>query len=223
GLLARLFGDAPARVASLVKRFHNRGPVVVTVKKPDAETLGHAVFLDVQFENAFAQNANPILRRAELDHVADVEMPADLRAVDLLQIRQRLFRFGDEIVPDVFDGNFDAHFFSQWDRFADFGNRSLPTILVRHFLVHHLRLLRDAGHQQHGRGAVPFGVTQRLLQTGQAFFPHAGIGGGKRLAPMRVAANAGGFEAGLVECLYHLVLVHVAHRLYTFEARVLDR
>src|SRR5205807_3657576 len=60
-----LLGDAPAIVADVVKRLHHRGPIVVAFQEFDVETLSQplmaglvtAEFLDVQFLNAFAQNA----------------------------------------------------------------------------------------------------------------------------------------------------------------------
>ena len=92
GVAAGDFEDAPACVADLVERFHRRRPVVVAFAEFDlkafAQAFGVALFaaefLDVQIEDARAEDAHPMLRPAVGHEIAEIEMPADPRAADLI-------------------------------------------------------------------------------------------------------------------------------------------
>ena len=48
------------------------------------------------------------------------------------------------------------------------------------------------------------------------------VGVRERQAPVRVAADAGGLEPGVLEGLDHLVLVHVAHRLDPLDLHLIE-
>src|SRR5437667_4061345 len=66
---APLFGDAPAVVADFVERLHHFRPIIVAFQKRNIEAFPQALFvrlltaefLDVQFLNALAEYANPLL------------------------------------------------------------------------------------------------------------------------------------------------------------------
>src|SRR5437763_14980886 len=73
GLVAGLLGHAPALVTDVVKSLHDGRPVVVPLKELNLELLEPAVFLDVQLEDALAQNRYPGFRRAVFKRIADVE------------------------------------------------------------------------------------------------------------------------------------------------------
>src|SRR6185503_3761450 len=95
-----LLGDAPAVVADLVQRSHDRGPVVVAFEELNAETgarpflvaLLAAVFFDVELLDALAEDANPLFWPAVIDDVADVEVPANELAVELVNVSGGLER-----------------------------------------------------------------------------------------------------------------------------------
>src|SRR5208337_3788661 len=80
-----LFGDAPAGVVDVVQGAHHGGPVVVAFEEFNVKALPEAMvvaelaaeFFDVELLDARAEDANPLFRPAEVDDVADVEVPAD--------------------------------------------------------------------------------------------------------------------------------------------------
>src|SRR5439155_14739889 len=90
----RLFGNRPAIIADLVQRFHDRGPVIVPFAERHAEafpqsiavSLFAAVLFNVQLLNAFAQNCNPLLGPAEVEHVTNIEMPAYCWALEIINV-----------------------------------------------------------------------------------------------------------------------------------------
>src|SRR5882762_8308659 len=124
-LIAGLFRDAPALIADPVEGFHDGRPIVVALEERHGEALGFAEFLDVQFEDVLAEQRNPTLGRVEPDDVADVEVPADPRAVDFVEITHRFLWLHDEIVPDLFDGDFYAQFLGQRDGLTNLLDRPL--------------------------------------------------------------------------------------------------
>src|SRR6185503_18022556 len=105
-------GDAPAVVADVVEGLHDRGPVVVALAELDAEAVPAAIlvhllaaeFLDVELQHARTEDARPLLGPAVDEEVAEVEVPADVVAADLVEVAVGLERIEDEVVPDVLDG-----------------------------------------------------------------------------------------------------------------------
>ena len=97
----------------MVQGIHDGGPVRAAIKQFGTLATGAwvrwlcAEILHVDSHNPFAEHLNPSLRRAlAAAHIANVKMPAHPLAVDRIQISQRLFRFGDEIVANVLDRDF---------------------------------------------------------------------------------------------------------------------
>src|SRR5205823_13227624 len=105
-----------------------------------------------EFLDAFAENANPVLGPTEVDHVTDIEMPADPGAVEFVHITGGLNGAEKEMIPDIFDGNFHSEFLGQGDCFADLGLRALVGVGVRNVPVDHSR------YKQNRTCAVTFGV-----------------------------------------------------------------
>ena len=77
-----------------------------------------AEFLDVEFLNALAEDANPLLRPPEINGVADIEMPAHGRAVEFIHKAGGFERAEQEMVPDILEGQLHAQFFGQRHGFA---------------------------------------------------------------------------------------------------------
>src|SRR5439155_5815405 len=85
---AVLFGDGPAIVSDVVEGFHDGGPIVIAFAERHVEAfpqsltvaLLEAELLDMKFLDAFAEDAYPVLRPAEVEDVADIKMPPDRRA-----------------------------------------------------------------------------------------------------------------------------------------------
>ena len=87
---------------------------------------------------------------------------------------------------------------------------ALPGDFVGHLFV------ADTGNDENGVCAVGFGVAQGLQHALQAFLARFFVGMREGLLPMRVAAHAGGLEAGFTERIEHLLLIHAALGLDAF-------
>src|SRR6266849_8459512 len=81
--------DAPAVEANFIQRFHDRRPVVVAFEQGNVEALPQAFlvaplaaeFFDMERDDPFVENADPLFGPAVVDDVADIEVPADPRAL----------------------------------------------------------------------------------------------------------------------------------------------
>src|SRR3954471_22344904 len=100
--MPRGLGCGPAMIADLVKGLHDGRPVIVAFEifdcKPGSEAaLIHffsAVFFDMKFVDALAQNANPLFGPAEVDGIANVKMPHGGGTIQLIhKTRKRSVRW----------------------------------------------------------------------------------------------------------------------------------
>src|SRR5207249_4789255 len=107
------------------------------------------IFLDVQFQYALAEHANPLFRGAVAKHIADVEMPADERTINRVEILPCLPRRGDEIVPDILNGDFDAGLFRRFDKLANLRDRAFEAVIVRDGIFDD-----SSGDYEHRGGAI---------------------------------------------------------------------
>src|SRR6266702_7915523 len=145
-------GDAPAAKADFIQRLHDRRPVVVAFEQGNVEALPQAFlvapfaaeFLDVERDDALVENADPLFGPAGVDDVADIEVPANPRALKFVHVARRLQRAEQKLVPDVFDGDFDAQFFGQRHSLADFDLRPGVGLRIGNLFVD------DRRHEQHG-------------------------------------------------------------------------
>src|SRR5262249_8447833 len=153
---------------------------------------------------AIAEHLYPFLRGTELDVIADIEMPADPGTINRIEVLFGLLGFHDEIVPDVFDGDFYAGFLAERQSLANSGDGTLAALLEGHVLVHH------TGNEQNGTRAVAFGVANSLLERFQSLLADFFVRVRQRFAPVMASANARGFQSGFLERVDHFVLIHVA-------------
>src|SRR5437667_2897235 len=161
-----LFGNAPTLKAYFVQRLHNRRPVIIPFEEFDIETFATpfgvstfpAEFLDVQRDDTFAQNPNPLLGPAIMDHIADIKMPADPRALELINETSRFERAEEKIIPNVFNGDLYTQLFGEWQCFANLLLRPIVSVRIGNAFVH------DARHQQDRAGAILVSIPQGLFQ-----------------------------------------------------------
>ena len=84
----------------------------------------------MDLEDSLAQLADPFLGIAELDDVADVEVSADPRALELVDVAGKLERAEQELVPDLFDRDLDAVLLGVGDQLADVLLRALVGVAI---------------------------------------------------------------------------------------------
>src|SRR4051795_825552 len=101
-------GRAPAAVIDISQRLPNRRPIDVAVANFCCESALFAPVLDIELYDAIAERTNPVLARAELATIADVEPGADPRAADRVDVIPRLLRRLTKTVPHIFDANSHA-------------------------------------------------------------------------------------------------------------------
>ena len=134
-----------------------------------------------------------MLRPAVAQHVADVEVPADDGIADLVEEFHGLDGAEDEVVPDVLDGDLHAEFLGERHSLLELSDGAIPGLLVGHVIAH------GAGNDEDGIRAIGLRIAEGLKDPLQAFLAGFFIGMGERLLPVRVAAHAGGLQAGLAE------------------------
>src|SRR5262249_23078080 len=106
---AALFGDRPSGVSNVIQSLHHRRPIVIALEQVDVEAFPEtlvvttlpAEFLDVQFLDSLSENSHPLLGPAVIDDVADIEMPANSRAVELIDIPRGFERAEQELIPNI--------------------------------------------------------------------------------------------------------------------------
>ena len=160
-----------------------------------------AVLFDVELLDPGTERFDPLLGPAKADHVADVEIDAHQRTLQLVDEPSRLDRAQQEVVPDVLDQDLDAQVLGQRQAFADLGLRPLVGVLVGHLLV------ADARYQQRAGCTVGLGVPDRPQETLAALGTNLFVLVRKRLAPVVVTHDAMDNQARLVPCPVHLVVI----------------
>src|SRR5690606_30064553 len=96
------FARRPAGEVDFRQRLADLGPVDVSLAQA-AEAVLLPPVLHVQFDDPAAERADPVFGGAELAAVTDVEVRADPRGVDLVEVVGKLLRVFAEAVPDVLD------------------------------------------------------------------------------------------------------------------------
>src|SRR4029077_14212848 len=102
--------------------------------------------------DVLAERSNPILWIAVEHHVADDEPCLDPRTFELTDIADHFKRAEEELVPDVFDGDYDFQFFSEWKQLADLDLGARPRVVVGGVRINNSR------NEEHGVGAPKLGV-----------------------------------------------------------------
>lgn len=105
------------------------------------------------------QDADPVFTGPKFADVADIEVGANPRAVDLVEVVAHQFRRFTESVPYVFDQNPDSEFAGGRKRKANLLDRPLPHVVMRLLIARNF-----ARDQQNGVAAERLGVFQRLRQ-----------------------------------------------------------
>src|SRR5262249_53364716 len=147
--------------------------------------------LEVELEHALAELADPVAGLdAVLDHVAAIEIGADGGRLELIDVLDELLRLGDEVVPDDLDGDLEVEVRGEGDGLLDLGGGAVPALRVDDVLVD------DAGHEQHGVGAVDLGVLEGAGEGGQAPGAYRLVGAGEGVLPVDRVDDAVDGDAG---------------------------
>src|SRR5229473_6272615 len=133
GLVAALeLRDGAARIADIGEGLADCWPVHIAIAQVHP---GVAIFLALEvFEmnvgDVLSERANPILRIAVKDHVADVEPSLDPRATELADVLEHFEGTQQEPVPHFLDGDHNFQFFGEREQLADLVLRARPSVAV---------------------------------------------------------------------------------------------
>src|SRR3989441_2196255 len=122
GLVAPFeFGNGAPRVADFTKSLTHGLPIHVAVTEvhPLVSILLALEVLQVHFDDALPQRANPVLRIAVEHHIPDVEPRLDPWTLEFLDVRGHLQRTQQKLVPNLFDGNHNFQFFRERQQLAN--------------------------------------------------------------------------------------------------------
>ena len=169
--------------------------------------------------DAVAEDADPLLRPAVGDDVADVEVPADPLAVELVGVAGGFERAEQEVVPDVLHEQADLQILGHGQNLSDLLLRAFVGGVIRDTRVDHGR------DDEHGRAAQSLAVPDGLLKAAPALGPHVRIRVRKRLGPVNRVDDARDDDAGLVHRAEQFVLVQLAGgvRLHAVEPEFFDK
>ena len=156
-----------------------------------ATALPEREILDVQFHDALAQGANPILRISVDRDIADIEIGADPRGLELVDVAREFERAEKKLVPDLLDPDDDLVLLRQGDERADMALAALPGLRVGHLGGDH------GGDEQHGVRAPELGVLKARAHAREALFDHGRIGRRERAAPVLGVHDGVDREPGL--------------------------
>jgi len=169
----------------------------------------------VDLADPVAQDLDPVLRPAPANHVADVEVGLDKRAVELVDVASHGERLDEERGPDVFDEDVDLLLLGVRNRLAD--------RLLRAPVVLHERAVRVGPHDvEYRRGAVDGRFVDGRLEIEMARVDHAvhadahllgGPGEDLRLGRLALELLRGHFNALEPDVLDHPELVLDGHVL----------
>src|SRR5204862_3043924 len=125
-----------AAIADVGKRAMHRQPVDVAVADvPPGEAAVRTIELEVfqmDLDDAPGERANPILRVAVEDDVADVEVGLQPWRIEFVDVARELERTEEELVPDFLDGDDHLQLLRAWQQStADHVLRSRPRVAVR--------------------------------------------------------------------------------------------
>src|SRR4030095_8835816 len=83
---------------------------------------------EVEFDDPFAEGANPLLREAVHHDVADVEIGSDPAAIEFVHVFGGVVRGQQELIPDRFDADEHAQLLGQREELSDVRLRALPRL-----------------------------------------------------------------------------------------------
>src|SRR5262249_27751608 len=174
---SRQFHRGIALISDIAKGGINGFPIDLTVAQWSPGGRPFEVF-DVEFDYAFAQNADPVLRIPVKDHVTDVEVSPDPLAVEFINVTREFEWTEQEFVPDLFHRDDYLEFTGEWNELADLFLRALPGVCVAGFRIDYGR------NQQNGVRAPELGVAEAGLHSGDALGDCFGVIGGQRIPPV---------------------------------------
>src|SRR2546423_800216 len=138
-------GDDAAGIANLGEGLPHRFPVHVTIPEvhPLVSTFLAFEVFQVNLDDALPQRANPVLRIAVKQHIPNVEPSLDPRTLKFLDVRRHLKGAQQELVPNLFDGNYDLQLFSERNQLVDLPLRTRPGVAIRSLRINY------GGNEQH--------------------------------------------------------------------------
>src|SRR5581483_3636103 len=127
------FGDDTAGIADRGKSLPDRQPVHVAVAEvhPCVPVWLALEVLEMNFHDALAERANPVLGIAVKHDVADIEPRFHPRAVEFADVRGHFERAEQKFVPDFFDCDDDLQLLGERQELADLRLRARPRFAVR--------------------------------------------------------------------------------------------
>ena len=195
-------GDVPL-VLDFGERAAHVGPINLAVA--DVLPLEFAVraieleVLQVHFDDARAERADPVLRIAVEDDVADVEIGLQPRGVELVDVARELERAEEELVPDLFDRDDDLELARQRQQpLFDDTLRTLPRLPVGGGGID------DRRHEQDGIGAPERGIAQRGLHARNAALHDLRVIARERGLPVSHVHDGVDAQSRLFRCLVNL-------------------
>src|SRR5207245_10915366 len=105
----------------------------------------------------------------------------------------RFQRAEEKLIPDVFDGDFDARFLGHRNRLANFLLRALVSIVVANRLVH------DGRNQQNAGAAIGMAISQGGCKIFNSQRSPLGIGLGKSDGPVLAIDDSLALQPGFLE------------------------
>src|SRR5438552_6528261 len=126
-------GDDASGIADVVERLAHSRPVHVAVAEvyPGIPVLCPLEIFEVDFDDAFAQRANPILGIPVEHDIADIKPGPDPGAVKLSDVLDHFERAEQEPVPHFFNGDDDLQLFRERNELANLRLRAGPGIAIR--------------------------------------------------------------------------------------------
>ena len=124
----------------------------------------------MQLDDPRAQRADPILRVTVDSDVADVEVGADVRAVEFVDVTREFERTLQKFIPHFLDGDDDTQFLRQRDQSPNGPLGSLPGLRVADVSGDH------RGDQKNRRRAPKLGIAEAGTHAVEALLDHRRIG-----------------------------------------------
>src|ERR1700730_3467716 len=148
--------DGAAGVAYFGEGLTHGGPVYVAVTEvhPSVSVFLALEVFKVDLDDALAQGANPVLRIAVKQHVANIKPSLDPRALELADLVGHFERTPQNLVPHFLDGNHDLQLLSKRNELTDLLLRTRPGVAVGRLRIYNGR------NEQHDVGTPEFGIVQ---------------------------------------------------------------
>src|SRR5262249_46459065 len=99
-------------IINVGERLPHGGPIHVALAEIDPLVAAFLAFeiLNMQFRDAFAERANPVLRVAVEDNVANIKPRLNYRTFEFVNVSRHFERAQEELVPNFLDADDDAKF-----------------------------------------------------------------------------------------------------------------